>query len=68
MATVKAKFGEAGVMTQEEAARRLALSVRSIERRIRDGKLLAKKDGRRVVVDRQSVDEYLANLPSVSEI
>lgn len=60
-------FGEAGVMSQDEAARQLGVSVRNLWDRIANNEIWAKKDGRRVIVDRRSVMTYLQNLPDVAE-
>ena len=60
-------FGERGTLTQREAAAMLRVSLRTIERRVRDEQLKARRDGRRVVIDRASVEEHLANLPTPDE-
>lgn len=68
MARVKEIFGSAGVIDQKEAAKMIGRSKRTVERRIAENRLLAKKDGRRVIVDRLSVLRYLENLPEVGEV
>jgi excisionase family DNA binding protein len=45
------------------AARFLSLSKRSLSRLIADGKITARKDGARTLVDVESLKAYYANLP-----
>jgi len=45
------------------AARFLSISKRSLSRLIADGKILARKEGTRTLVDVQSLKTYYANLP-----
>jgi hypothetical protein len=45
------------------AARFLSLSKRSLSRLIADGKIIARKDGARTLVDVESLKAYYANLP-----
>jgi excisionase family DNA binding protein len=49
------------------AARFLSISKRSLSRLIADGKIIARKDGARTLVDVESLKAYYANLPVKAE-
>jgi excisionase family DNA binding protein len=50
----------------KEAARLLAVSRRTVSRLIRRGKLVAKKDGKRTLVDYDSIKAHYASLPPIT--
>jgi excisionase family DNA binding protein len=50
-------------VSPRETARLLAVSRRTVSRLIRSHKLVAKKDGKRTLVDYESVKAYYAGLP-----
>lgn len=47
------------LLEREDAARRLNMSMRTLDRRIRSGRLVALKDGGRVVIPRRSIVDML---------
>jgi len=49
-------------LRRKEAARELGLSVRTIDRAIKRGDLLAKRYGARVLVPRAEIERYLEKL------
>jgi len=49
------------------AARTIAISKRSLSRLIADGKIIARKDGTRTLVDFESLKAYYRNLPFKAE-
>jgi len=50
-----------------EAARVLALSKRTVSRLIRSRKLVARKHGKRTLVDVESIKAFYATLPQITE-
>lgn len=68
MSRGKAKvFGADGVVSRKKAREMLDVSKATLDRRISAGRIWAKKDGNRTIIDKASVLEYLANLPTVAE-
>lgn len=51
------------LVNAREAAEMLACSTRTIKRKIASGDLVAKRDGRRLLIERWSVEAYLSGLP-----
>ena len=56
------RFGCDGLMTVGEAARFLGMSRWTLARRIDEGRIRRGRDGRRVVICRRSVADYVAGL------
>lgn len=51
--------------SREDASRYLDKSLSEIDRLIRSGRLLARKDGRRTIIDIKELDRFADQLPSV---
>lgn len=54
------------VFTVKQAAFRLKIGRDLLYRAIREGRLVAKKDGRRTLITARSIDAYLDALPNLS--
>jgi excisionase family DNA binding protein len=52
-------------LSRETTARALEVSTRHVSRLIASGKLIARKEGRRTLIDAESVRKYYASLPLV---
>jgi excisionase family DNA binding protein len=52
------------LLTTGQAAELLLVSTRTIKRKVNAGDLVAKRDGRRLLIHRWSVDAYLNSLPN----
>ena len=65
--TTEKEFAPAGVMTINEACERLRMGRTSLWKRLKSGQIDSRRDGdnqrARVKICRQSVEDYLANLP-----
>lgn len=66
--TTPVLFGADGVVTRKKACEMMGISKATLDRRIAAGRIKAKKDGNRTIIDRASVLLYLENLPSVAEV
>ncbi|MEN4476871.1 helix-turn-helix domain-containing protein [Mycolicibacterium cosmeticum] len=54
---------EKRLYSRSDASEYLNKSLREIDRMIRSGRLIAKKDGRRTVIERAELDRYADRLP-----
>lgn len=50
------------LLTKEEAATRLKISIKTLDRRIRTGSIPAFKEGGRVVIFESDLDEYIVKI------